>query len=421
MRYREDNSCGQKLPQRLQVISRQRPTSRQRPDDALARIIRKTSGEANDDASGLVWRTDDWLCQIDGCSIAYQRPAVAAAANKLAHCPIMRLFCLVPENISCEPKGLDKFDDKLACSKPVAATAFLAGKVMKILVLGATGLLGNALLRSMSKAPAAQVVGTIRRESSRALFSQENAQQLIVVEDLERPDRLTELLNSIRPDVVVNCIAAGRPAPADPMRSLQVYSVLPQRLAQLCLMSGCRLVQIGSDGVFSGARGAYREDDLPDADDIYGISKLLGEVNAPNAITLRTSIIGHELQFKGGLLEWFLSQQGQCRCYTRAIFSGFPTIVLADVIRDFVIPRPDLYGVYHVATRPISKFDLLLLVAERYGKSIELIPDDRSNPNRSLVADRFEKATGYVPPDWPALVDAMYRDKFSSVGRDVQG
>jgi dTDP-4-dehydrorhamnose reductase len=140
----------------------------------------------------------------------------------------------------------------------------------------------------------------------------------------------------------------------------------------------------------------------------------LGEVAEPHAITLRTSIIGHELQSKGGLLEWFLSQEGQCSCYTRAIFSGFPTIVLADLIRDVVIPRSDLHGIYHVATRPISKFDLLRLVAKRYGKSIELVADDRASPNRSLVADRFENATGYVPPDWPALVDLMYWDRFGS-------
>ena len=120
------------------------------------------------------------------------------------------------------------------------------------------------------------------------------------------------------------------------------------------------------------------------------------------------------MQSTGGLLEWLLSQQLQCRCYTRAIFSGFPTIVLADLIRDVVIPRPDLHGVYHVATRPISKFDLLQLVAERYGKKIELIPDDRANPDRTLVAARFEKATGYVSPDWQTLVDLMYCDRFGS-------
>ena len=224
------------------------------------------------------------------------------------------------------------------------------------------------------------------------------------------------LLDAVAPDVVVNCIAVGRPTPADPMRSIQVYSVLPQRLSLLCRRAGVRLVQISSDGVFSGKRGSYSEDDVPDADDIYGLSKLLGEIAEPHAVTLRTSIIGHELQSGSGLLEWFLAQRGQCRCYTKAIFSGFPTIVLADVVRDVVLPRRGLSGVYHVATRPISKFDLLQLVAKRYGKSIELIADDRDNPDRSLVADRFAGVTGYIAPDWPELVEAMYRDRFASVG-----
>ena len=285
---------------------------------------------------------------------------------------------------------------------------------MKILVLGATGLLGNAVFRSMSQASGLRVTGTIRREAARGSFAPELAGRLTVVADIEDPDQLARLFDPVRPDVVINCIAAGRPAPADPMRSIQVYSVLPRRLSHLCRLSGARLVQISSDGVFSGMRGGYGEDDPPDANDIYGISKLLGEIAEPHAITLRTSIIGHELQSTGGLLEWFLSQQQQCRCYTRAIFSGFPTIVLADLIRDVVIPRPELHGVYHVATRPISKFDLLQLVAERYGKKIELIPDDRANPDRTLVAARFEKATGYVSPDWQTLVDLMYCDRFGS-------
>jgi dTDP-4-dehydrorhamnose reductase len=285
---------------------------------------------------------------------------------------------------------------------------------VKILVLGATGLLGNAVLRSMSRASGARVEGTIRDEAARGLFAAEHAACLTVVEDLENPQELVRLFDAAGPDVVVNCIAAGRPAPADPMRSILVHSLLPHRLLHLCGRSGARLIQIGSDGVFSGTRGAYTEDDAPDASDIYGISKLLGEVAAPHAITLRTSIIGHELQSGSGLLEWFLSQQDQCRCYTRAIFSGFPTIVLADLIRDVVIPRPDLHGVYHVATRAISKFDLLQLVARRYGKAIQLIPDDRENPDRSLVAARFEKATGYVAPDWPTLVDRMHCDRFGS-------
>jgi dTDP-4-dehydrorhamnose reductase len=285
---------------------------------------------------------------------------------------------------------------------------------VKILVLGATGLLGNAIFRGLSKISNAHVEGTIRHETARGLFAPEHASRLTVVGDMENPDELARLFEAVGPDVVINCIAAGRPAPADPMRSISVYSLLPRRLSHLCRLSGARLIQISSDGVFSGSRGGYTENDAPDANDIYGISKLLGEITEPHAITLRTSIIGHELQSRAGLLEWFLSQQGQCSCYTRAIFSGFPTIVLAGLIGEIVIPRPDLHGVYHVATRPISKFDLLKLVAKRYGTAIELMPDDRASPNRSLLATRFEKATGYAPPDWPVLVDLMYSDRFGS-------
>ncbi|MFC7702462.1 dTDP-4-dehydrorhamnose reductase family protein [Bradyrhizobium sp. GCM10028915] len=290
---------------------------------------------------------------------------------------------------------------------------------MRILVLGATGLLGNAVFRSMSKMPGAQVTGTVRQTSPR--FAHSDTSRLVTVADIEDPKQQAGLFDAVRPDVVVNCIAVGRAAPADPMGMMSVYALLPQRLSYFCRRAGARFVQISSDGVFSGKKGAYTEDDLPDAEDVYGMAKLLGEVDARHAITLRTSIVGHELQSGAGLLEWFLSQRGACRCYARAIFSGFPTIVLADLIRDVVIPRPDLCGIYHVATQPISKLDLLRLVAERYGKELHLIADDRSAPDRSLVARRFEKATGYEAPDWPALVDAMYRDKFGSVGHDVQG
>jgi dTDP-4-dehydrorhamnose reductase len=287
---------------------------------------------------------------------------------------------------------------------------------VKILVLGATGLLGNAMFRSMSKASGARVIGTIRHEAARSLFAPAYADGLTVVEDIEHPDALVRLFDTTKPDVVINCIAVGRPAPADPFRSIQVYSVLPKRLSVLCRLSGSRLIQVSSDGVFSGNRGGYTEDDLPDANDVYGIAKLLGEICEPHAFTLRTSIIGHELQSRGGLLEWFLSQREQCSCYTRAIFSGFPTIVLADLIRDVVIPHPGLHGIYHMATWPVSKFDLLQLVATRYGKAIDLIADDRASPDRSLIADRFRKATGYTPPDWPELVDLMYSDRFGSTG-----
>jgi dTDP-4-dehydrorhamnose reductase len=281
---------------------------------------------------------------------------------------------------------------------------------MNILVLGATGMLGNAAFRVFSEAAGAQVFGSVRSADVRRFFDPELAARLVVVDNLEDDDQLERLFAAVQPQVVVNCAAGRKPAPPDPMKSISILSLLPRRLARLCRLRGVRLVQISSDGVFSGSRGSYTEDDLPDASDVYGIAKLLGEVSEPHAITLRTSIIGHELQTKFGLLEWFLSQRDQCRCYTRAIFSGFPTVVLAQVIRDVILPRPDLRGVYHVATQPISKYDLLRLVADLYGKTIDIIRDDSVAIDRSLNAERFALATGYVAPSWSEMIGLMRAD-----------
>jgi len=165
---------------------------------------------------------------------------------------------------------------------------------------------------------------------------------------------------------------------------------------------------MSTDCVFSGAKGNYTEQDISDAEDLYGKSKFIGEVDYPHSITLRTSIIGHELNSTHGLIEWFLAQQGSCRGYRRVIFSGLPTVVLAQVIRDVVIPKPELFGVYHVAAQPISKFDLLKLVAEVYGKTIDIVPDDVLVIDRSLNAQRFFVATGYKVPTWRDLIKTMY-------------
>jgi dTDP-4-dehydrorhamnose reductase len=146
---------------------------------------------------------------------------------------------------------------------------------------------------------------------------------------------------------------------------------------------------------------------MPDAEDLYGRSKLLGEVDYPNAITLRTSIIGHELSSSHGLIDWFLSQHGRVKGFTEAIFSGLPTSELARVVQDFVIPNADLHGLYHVAAEPISKYDLLNIVNLEYSKNLQIEPDERLKINRSLDSSRFKRATGYVAPAWPQLIAQM--------------
>lgn len=283
---------------------------------------------------------------------------------------------------------------------------------MKVLVLGATGMLGHAVFQVLSDKTPDHVIGTVRHPDDKRFFLPAAAERLIQVEDLGNHEKLERLFDDVGPQVVVNCTSIGKPTPVDQMQSIALLSVLPHRLARLCRLNGARLVQIGSDGVFSGTKGQYTEDDFPDATDLYGTAKQLGEVKEPHTITLRTSIIGHELKARSGLLEWFLSQTEECRCFTRAVFSGFPTVVLAEIIRDYVIPRPDMSGIYHVSAAPISKFDLLRLVAERYGKNIRLVPDDTVAINRSLQFGKFTKATGYLPPAWPQLIDSMYSYQF---------
>ena len=281
---------------------------------------------------------------------------------------------------------------------------------MRILVLGASGLLGNTVFRLMSEKPDWVVFGSLRTEGSKKLFPVPLAQRLVVGVDALNRDSLITVFEQTKPNVVINCISLSKPLlkQADPLHIIPIYAVLPHRLAEICSIFGARLVQISTDFVFSGSKGQYTEDDFPDSRDVYGISKLLGEVSYPHTLTIRTSMIGHELSGVNGLLEWFLSQHGSCRGFTRAIFSGLPTVILAQVIRDFVIPNTTLFGVYHVAAEPISKFDLLCQVAETYGKSIEIIPVDQPVFDRSLNSDRFNAATGYRSPSWPTLIRLMH-------------
>jgi dTDP-4-dehydrorhamnose reductase len=227
--------------------------------------------------------------------------------------------------------------------------------------------------------------------------------------DVENSDSLAALFARVRPNLVINCIGLVKQLAEadDPLAAIPINSLLPHRLARLCDVAGARLVHVSTDCVFSGTKGMYREEDYPDANDLYGRSKYLGEVDYPHAVTLRTSIIGHELGGAHGLIGWFLSQQGGVKGFTKAVFSGLPTVELARVIRDHVLPHPELRGTYHVSAAPIDKFELLTLVAKAYGRAIEITPDARLVIDRSLDSTRFRQATGYQPPPWPELIRRM--------------
>jgi dTDP-4-dehydrorhamnose reductase len=279
-----------------------------------------------------------------------------------------------------------------------------------VLVLGASGMLGHKVLQILSQR--FEAYGTVRSggdlvrrvaPEARAVF------EGIAASDL---DGVARVFRDVEPNAVVNCIGIIKqdPAASDPVASIRVNSLFPHELAVLSAQAGARLIHVSTDCVFSGSRGRYTESDLPDATDLYGRSKLLGEVDAP-ALTLRTSIIGHELDGRRGLLEWFLAQRGGVvRGFRRAIFSGLSTIAFARILGDLVQRHTTLTGLWHVAATPISKHDLLVLIRDTLDLDINVDPDDSVVCDRSLDASAFGAATGIVAPSWGEMVDELRKE-----------
>jgi dTDP-4-dehydrorhamnose reductase len=280
----------------------------------------------------------------------------------------------------------------------------------RILVIGASGMLGNAALRLFSQSPGYEAFGSVRSSAARRLLPEDMHANVINGVDVENFDSLMRLFDIVRPSVVINCVGLVKQLAEadDPLAAIPLNALLPHRLARLCAVADARFVHMSTDCVFSGNQGMYTESDVADAKDLYGRSKLLGEVDYPHAITLRTSIIGHELDGARSLVDWFLAQEGSVRGFQRAIFSGLPTVEVARVIRDHVIPRPELHGLYHLSAAPINKFDLLTLVAGTYSKSIDIHADERLVIDRSLNSTRFRQATGFEPKSWPELISSMH-------------
>ncbi|MDG4765787.1 SDR family oxidoreductase [Solwaraspora sp. WMMD406] len=281
----------------------------------------------------------------------------------------------------------------------------------RILIVGATGMLGHALVRELSDVPRLDVYGTARDVADLAAHSPADLLRRIVPDvDATRFGQVRRVLDELRPDVVVNCVGVikQRPDVQDAVHTVTLNALFPHLLAQACAQRDSRLVHVSTDCVFSGDRGGYVERDLPDPPDLYGRSKLLGEVTGGSALTLRTSIIGHELTTNRSLLDWFLTQPGLVRGFTRAIYSGVTTVEFARLLRTVVLPRTDLTGLYHLAAEPISKYDLLRLVAEVYGWRGELVPDDGFGCDRSMRAQALAQATGYRPPSWPDMITTMH-------------
>lgn len=253
-----------------------------------------------------------------------------------------------------------------------------------------------------------EVWTTIRRSFSEierfGVFDQNKTIENIDVED---DAALRKAIAKSAPDVVIN--AVGVIKQIDEPKDLN--EVLPHKLAKFSQEFGFRLICISTDCVFSGKKGNYNETDMPDADDVYGLSKVRGEVTGDGCLTIRTSIIGRELDTSHSLVEWFLSNRGgTVNGFTKVIYTGFPTIVFAGIISDIVSNHPNLSGLYHVSSDPISKFELLNQLNKHYDAGIEITPSGDMANDRSLDSSKFRSKTGFRPESWDKMIERMAAD-----------
>ncbi len=287
----------------------------------------------------------------------------------------------------------------------------------KVLILGASGMLGHAVFKHFYNSNAYTVYGTVRNKNNNLgkYFDDDEFIHIIEGINADNFDSFMHAFEVAKPDIVINCIGIIKhlPEAKNYLKSINVNTFLPHRLAQLCAIAKARFIHVSTDCVFDGKQGDYKESDNSNAEDLYGKSKYLGEVDYPNAITIRTSIIGHELSSNISLIDWFLSQQNSVNGYINAIYTGFPTYEIANIIEKQILPNKQLRGLYHVSSDPINKYDLLKLVANTYSKEIEIKPFSGFVLDRSLNSEKFRDELGFMPKSWQQLIIEMH-DKFIS-------
>jgi len=274
---------------------------------------------------------------------------------------------------------------------------------MKVAILGVSGMLGHVLYEELRKKKDLEIFGTIRKQRVHGSGN-------IIGGIAANSPSLENFLDVQKPDVVINAIGIIKQLKDahNARKTIEINALFPHKLAEMCEEVGARMIHISTDCVFNGKQGMYLEGDVSNAEDLYGRTKYLGEVAYPHTLTLRTSIIGHELETCNGLIGWFLSQQGRTKGFTKAIYTGFPTVELARIIYEYVLPNKDLNGVFQVSSEPIDKFTLLNIVKEVYGKDIIIEPYDEFFCDRSLDSTRFRDVTGFKPKCWQHMIEEMY-------------
>lgn len=283
---------------------------------------------------------------------------------------------------------------------------------MNVLILGATGMLGYSLFSNLANYPQLNVSGTVRSLVGKTPFFDKLQGQLLQNIDVNNVASIEQALIKTKPEVVINCVGLIKQhdIAKQHVAAIEINALLPHQLAALCDQYSARLVHFSTDCVFDGTKGLYQEADLPTATDLYGKSKCLGEVNYGRHLTLRTSIIGHELNSAVSLVDWFLSQKIEVSGFSKAIFSGLPTSYIAKLLAEKILFDTSITGLYHLSAEPIDKLSLISMIGEIYGKSITIKESTQLVINRSLDSSRLRQAISFIPPSWRELIEFMHHD-----------
>lgn len=283
---------------------------------------------------------------------------------------------------------------------------------MRILILGATGMLGYSIFSNLRNMGGFDVFGTVRNIQGKEKYFEGALSSLIFDVDVTKTTEIERAIASIKPDVVINCIGLIKQHSISKqhVNAIEINTLLPHQIAHLCEQYSAKLIHFSTDCVFSGKEGLYTEESVPDATDLYGKTKCLGEVDYAPHLTLRTSIIGHELNSSVSLIDWFLSQTGEVKGFSKAIFSGLPTCYIAKLLAENILISPEVTGLYHLSVAPIDKYRLLKLVAETYCKKVIINEFTDFEIDRSLNSSKLIQKLGLVLPSWPSLIDYMHKD-----------
>jgi dTDP-4-dehydrorhamnose reductase len=285
---------------------------------------------------------------------------------------------------------------------------------MKILILGLSGMLGHKLFSYLQKQNTYDLYATTTTNfeieyPSFKIINKKN----IFFSKVQNIDYFERIFLKINPDIVINCIAILRESFFDlkPVKFIEINTIYPHKISQLSKKLDFRFIHFSTDILYSDNNKLSCENDEIALSGPYAASKFLGEVKNNNSLTIRTSIIGHQLNNNTSLLEWFLNYEGKTvNGYSNVIYSGLPTTEISKIIHKYIIPNVDLKGIMNISSKPISKLELLYKIKKYYNKKVNINSDESIISNRSLNSNLFNKKTGYLVPDWDMMVKEMYED-----------